>query len=491
MIVKYLTTKFLQILNTYRDYGMAVRHKQFNDILPYTYLITHIPTGMMYHGGRAGAFNKGFTPNQDLGVKYFGSSKHNLFDKTRIKQNFNDYTLEPRWTFDSDDEMWEYEYLVNRRILVRKKKVDGGIVNGAAWSNKTGVRMIDMTPEVMKKGLESKNKICSCHEITECNGSLKIIECNNIKSARTATKTLCSCLSIPECNGNITIAKCRSLIGIASKHELCKCGKCDGTITVLECSAIKLTTTMGEFCTCGECDGIITRRTCINRKSSTKSKIYTFINHKDESELFTGSQSAFAEYVNAATGEVGLLISSGIKQHVRGWYLKGNKPGSFKIDGEIKTLYHPVNKPITGTMPELSAYIAKQNLTDSVSDISPIFRADHKKMTHFGWYCKEKNPDGAGGRSLAGKKNRYWQSKKQTKSSLQCWKCVEEIRQRWDELDQCSYTKLFRNIPDGLITTRKRCFNFVKLFNNEAKYLEMLKLHKQFDFDYLITQAED
>lgn len=469
---------------------MPARHKQFDKIFPYTYLITHIPTKKMYHGGRARAFKKGVTPNQDLGITYFGSSTHELFDEKQIRQNFNDYRLEVRWTFDSDVDMWDHEYLVNRRILVRKAKVECGIVNAAAWCNKTGTRMIEMTPEVIEKAVAARNKVCTCHDIPECDGTLIIADCNKIKSARTATERLCSCYRIPECDGRITIAKCRSYVATTSKHELCACGECSGQITIQKCSAIKLAATMSELCSCGECDGTVTRRTCINRKSSTKTEIYTFINHENESESFTGTQSAFAEFVDADTGEVGLLISSDDKQHVRGWYIEGKKPKSFKIDRQLKTLYHPHHEPITGTMPELASYIAKLNDSDTVYDISPIFRPGNKKMTHFGWYCKEKNPDAVGGRNLAAKKNKYWQFKKQTKESLRCWKHVKEIKQCWDELGQCSYTKLLRNLPDGLISTKKRCLNLVKLFQNESEYFEMIELHKQCDFDSLIAEAK-
>lgn len=444
----------------------------------------------MYHGGREKAFRQGVSPKCDLGISYFGSSKNVLFDKNRIRQNLNEYKFETRWTFYSASEMWDYEYLINRRILIRKAKVESEIVNAAAWSNKTGSRMIEMTNEVIRKAFVSRQKLCTCNELPECDGTLIIAECNTIKSTRTATQTMCSCFLIPECDGTISISKCRSLVAKASKKELCRCGECDGTITVQECSAIKQSVTMKELCSCGECDGTITRRTCLNRKSSTKTELYTFINYENEKKTFTGTQGDFADYVGAATGEVGLLISSNDKQHVRGWYLENNKPKSVKIDGQVKTLYHHEHEPITGTMPELSMYIAELNGSESVYDISPVFRVKHKKMTHFGWYCKEKNPKGVGGRSLAGSKNKYWQYSKQTKESLQCWKFVKEIKKRWDDLGECGYTKLLRNLPDGLTSTKKRCLNLIKLFKNESEYIEMLELHNEFDFDSLIADAK-
>ncbi|MFT4724020.1 MAG: hypothetical protein ACI971_000778 [Colwellia sp.] len=468
---------------------MYSRYKEFDSPFPYTYLITHMPTGMMYHGGRSLASQKGFTPKQDFGIKYFGSSRHELFTKKKIKQNLEEYKLELRWTFNAEDRMWDYEYLVNRRIMVRKGKVKSGLVNGAAWCNKTGARKIDMTPEVIDKVMSARKKICSCHKISECDGTILISECLKIKAARTATETLCTCYSTPECNGNITISKCRSRIAINSKNKLCTCGKCNGAITIIECSANKLSETMNKLCECGECDGTITRRACISKRTITNKNIYTFINHKNKT--FTGTQSAFIEYIGAGGGEVSQLLNSNTKRHVKGWYLEGKKPESFLFYGLIKTLYHPDHEPISGTSPELSTYIAKLNGTSKEYDISPVFKDDHKKMTHFGWYCKEKNPDGLGGRSLASVKNKYWQQKSyQTKQSLECWKRVKEIKQRWEELGLCGSTMLLRNLPDELISTSKRIIKFIKLFKNHDEYGEMLELHQEANFDLLISEAK-
>lgn len=467
---------------------MYNRHKKFDTSLPYTYLVTHTPTGNMYHGGRSFASNKGFTPKQDLGTKYFGSSRHELFDKKIIKKNLDDYKLELRWTFDSEQEMWDYEYLVNRRIIIRKGKLKSGLVNGAAWCNKTGARKIEMTPEVVEKVMSARKKICSCRKVPECDGTIPIYECLKIKAARTATETLCSCNKVPECDGNITIARCRTIVATNTKNKLCVCGVCNGAITVLECSANKLSETMNKLCECGECSGTITRRACISKRTISNKEIYTFINR--DSKIFTGTQSAFIEYANLGSSEVSQLINSSTKQHARGWYLEGEKPENFLFYGLIKTLYHPKHKAISGTSAELSAYIAKLNNTDNVYDISPLFKVGHKKMSQFGWYCKEKNPNGLGGRSFAASKQKYWQQKGyQTKESLECWSRVKEIKQRWEELDQCGSTLLLRNLPDGLSSTSKRMIKFIKLFKNYNDYSEMLELHHKINFELLISEA--
>lgn len=78
----------------------------------YRYIITHIPSGMKYHGGRA---INNVSPKLD--VKYNGSSHHPLFNEKVIKQNPNDYKKEIVAEYDDSDLMWKEEHRFNLTIL--------------------------------------------------------------------------------------------------------------------------------------------------------------------------------------------------------------------------------------------------------------------------------------------------------------------------------------------------------------------------------------
>ena len=94
-----------------------MKHKKYNQVYPYTYLIIRKSDGYKYHGVRYANVHKNLSPLDDLGTKYFTSSK---IIKKDFKNNPNSYTYRIAWTFDSVEEAIEHEYNVNSRIFKRQ-----------------------------------------------------------------------------------------------------------------------------------------------------------------------------------------------------------------------------------------------------------------------------------------------------------------------------------------------------------------------------------
>lgn len=92
-----------------------MKHKKFNKIYPYTYLITEKSTGKKYHGLRYANVREGFTPLEDLGIRYFSSGRW----KKVCKNNSNNFIFQVRWTFDTVEEAIEHEYKINSRLYYR------------------------------------------------------------------------------------------------------------------------------------------------------------------------------------------------------------------------------------------------------------------------------------------------------------------------------------------------------------------------------------
>jgi hypothetical protein len=105
--------------------------------IPYTYLITHIPTNKKYYGVR---YAKGCHP-KDLGIKYFSSSKDLLL---MIEQEgLESFKFEIRKTFKSKQQACEWEAKVLKRLKVHLNE---------NWINKAHNYTFAMyNPEVVKK----------------------------------------------------------------------------------------------------------------------------------------------------------------------------------------------------------------------------------------------------------------------------------------------------------------------------------------------------
>lgn len=89
--------------------------------IPYTYRITHTPTGQHYYGAR---WAQGCSP-EDLWVTYFTSSKH---VKALVERDgIDSFRVEVRRVFSSIDECRSWE----QRVLIRLN-----VLNNPTWINK-------------------------------------------------------------------------------------------------------------------------------------------------------------------------------------------------------------------------------------------------------------------------------------------------------------------------------------------------------------------
>ena len=108
-----------------------------NSMKPYTYLIKHKPTGLVYYGFRSA--NK-VDPEQDLWNKYFTSSpKVKLLLEETGADSFD---VEIRKTFDTQEQAVEWETKVLRRMRVLESE---------KWINQNILGYIVPTEESRKK----------------------------------------------------------------------------------------------------------------------------------------------------------------------------------------------------------------------------------------------------------------------------------------------------------------------------------------------------
>jgi len=121
-----------------------MKHKKFNELLPYTYYLKNKITKEKYYGVRYGNIKNKILPENDLGIEYFTSSKHINFNK----KNINDWEVKLHYTFDTIKEAQEYENKFLSKVF-RKKD----------WINKTNNKCIINSNEVNKANGKKLNKI--------------------------------------------------------------------------------------------------------------------------------------------------------------------------------------------------------------------------------------------------------------------------------------------------------------------------------------------
>lgn len=111
---------------------------------PYTYLITHLPTGKKYYGVR---YAKNCHPT-DLGIKYFSSSKAIIaLIRTEGQQNFS---FQVRKVFQTKEDAAKWELKVLRRLKVHLR---------SDWFNLAPNYTFSMyNPEIVKKVVQSNLK---------------------------------------------------------------------------------------------------------------------------------------------------------------------------------------------------------------------------------------------------------------------------------------------------------------------------------------------
>lgn len=93
-----------------------MKHKLYDQVYPYTYLIIRISDNKKYHGVRYANVKNNTSPQDDLGVSYFTSSKSISKDFKKFPEK---YKFKVCWTFDSVDEAIDHEYKVNSRVFYR------------------------------------------------------------------------------------------------------------------------------------------------------------------------------------------------------------------------------------------------------------------------------------------------------------------------------------------------------------------------------------
>jgi len=92
----------------------------------YRYTIVHLPTGILYHGGRAG---NNVQPLED--TKYMGNSRHYLFSKKAIKKNPSKYKkiIEKSYPRIQELQMWDDE-----------AKFISHIIDNPKWANLRSIK---------------------------------------------------------------------------------------------------------------------------------------------------------------------------------------------------------------------------------------------------------------------------------------------------------------------------------------------------------------
>lgn len=89
-----------------------MKAKLFNSVKPYGYFLKRKSDGMKYVGVRYANVKKNLTPANDFGRVYFTSGRL----KKEFKTNPENFEFKLCYTFDTIDEMWEWEKKVVMRI---------------------------------------------------------------------------------------------------------------------------------------------------------------------------------------------------------------------------------------------------------------------------------------------------------------------------------------------------------------------------------------
>jgi len=121
-----------------------MKHKRFNQIKPYVYLITEKKTGLKYFGVRWRNVILKRTPKEDIGKKYFTSSTNKIFKKN-FKHNSNLFIIKLIFTFDNKKEAIKYEHNFNKKIIGKK-----------FWLNKQAYPAIIQSKETIERLTKQK-----------------------------------------------------------------------------------------------------------------------------------------------------------------------------------------------------------------------------------------------------------------------------------------------------------------------------------------------
>lgn len=123
-----------------------MKHKNFDSVYPYGYLLTRISDNTKYVGIRYANVKKNLTPNQDFGKVYFTSGKL----RKEFKKNPENFKFTLKHTFDNIDDAFEWERKVTLRVYKRKD-----------WANQGWASNYKDNPEIGKLISEGKYKVGS------------------------------------------------------------------------------------------------------------------------------------------------------------------------------------------------------------------------------------------------------------------------------------------------------------------------------------------
>lgn len=122
--------------------------------MPYTYIITHIPSNVKYYGVQ---YKKNANP-EDLGVKYFSSS--NVLKRLIKEEGIDNFTFQVRQIFDSKEKALEWERRFLTKVNASASKEWFNLRNGSG-NNSGGYTLSEVTRQRMSKpkSLEHKQKL--------------------------------------------------------------------------------------------------------------------------------------------------------------------------------------------------------------------------------------------------------------------------------------------------------------------------------------------
>lgn len=138
-----------------------MRHKNFSELYPYGYLLIRKSDGKKYVGMRYANVKYNLTPEEDFGRVYFTSGRF----KKDFKKNPENYHFILKWTFDSVEELFEWERKV--ALIVYKRK---------DWANQGWGQNYGDNPEIGSLISEGKNRIKSDGKSSVQQGAEKLKE---------------------------------------------------------------------------------------------------------------------------------------------------------------------------------------------------------------------------------------------------------------------------------------------------------------------------
>ena len=120
-----------------------MKHSKFNEVYPYTYYLIRKSDGLKYVGARYANVKLNLTPEQDFAKVYFTSGRL----KKDFKNNPENYEFRLCYTFDTIEEMYDWERRVTLKVYKRKDWANQG------WSTNYGDN-----PGIGKLISEGKNR---------------------------------------------------------------------------------------------------------------------------------------------------------------------------------------------------------------------------------------------------------------------------------------------------------------------------------------------